>query len=90
MKLPTIARLAAAVTLAVALASCGTGTKAPRAALPAPSTPTTGSVATAQPRTHAPATPNAGLTDLSSVDQLGALFDRDTGMPRLILLLSPT
>ena len=34
--------------------------------------------------------PDASLTDLHSVDQLRADFNRDAGHPRLILLLSPT
>ena len=34
--------------------------------------------------------PDASLTDLHSVDQLQADFNRDAGHPRLILLLSPT
>jgi len=34
--------------------------------------------------------PDANLTDLTSVDPLRANFSRDTGHPRLILLLSPT
>ena len=34
--------------------------------------------------------PDAGLTDLHSVDQLQTDFNRDGGHPRLILLLSPT
>jgi len=34
--------------------------------------------------------PDANLTDLTSVDPLWANFSRDTGHPRLILLLSPT
>ena len=34
--------------------------------------------------------PDARLTNLTSVDQLQATFNRDGGHPRLILLLSPT
>ena len=34
--------------------------------------------------------PDATVTDLTSVDQLRASFNRDTGHARLILLLSPT
>jgi hypothetical protein len=32
----------------------------------------------------------AAPTDLGSIDQLQAKFNQDEGMPRLILLLSPT
>lgn len=34
--------------------------------------------------------PDAPLTDLTRIDQLEAAFNRDSGHPRLILLLSPT
>jgi hypothetical protein len=38
------------------------------------------------------ATPPPGitLTDLRSVDQFRSLFDADAGIPRLVLVLSPT
>ena len=32
----------------------------------------------------------ARLRDLQSVDQLKVIFNHDSGMPRLVLLLSPT
>ncbi len=35
-------------------------------------------------------TAGARLRDLQSVDQLKVIFNHDSGMPRLVLLLSPT
>ena len=34
--------------------------------------------------------PDATLTDITGIDQLRSSFNRDSGSPRLILLLSPT
>jgi hypothetical protein len=34
--------------------------------------------------------PDAALTDLTKIDQLTVVFNRDAGDPRLILLFSPT
>ena len=37
-----------------------------------------------------PSGDGGGLTDVTSVDDLRARFNADTGQPRLLLLLSPT
>ena len=42
------------------------------------------------PLFHKTAPASVQLTDLHSVDQFQALFNADTGMPRLVLILSPT
>lgn len=51
-----------------------------------------GGTAPAQPRLGAPvvAAQDAALVDLADLDQLRDLFNQRTGVPRLILLLSPT
>jgi len=51
-----------------------------------------GGTAPAQPRLGAPvvAAQDAALVDLADLDQLRDLFNQRTGIPRLILLLSPT
>ena len=49
-----------------------------------PVRPTTGSAAPAS------AAQGAALTDLGDLDQLRALFNQREGVPRLVLLLSPT
>jgi hypothetical protein len=40
--------------------------------------------------TEPPASNAPGLTDVSNGDQLRRRFDEDAGVPRLVLLLSPT
>jgi hypothetical protein len=50
---------------------------------PAPATTSTAA-------THGAATPVPILTDLHGPDDLKVLFNRDAGMPRIILLASPT
>lgn len=52
---------------------------------PAPATTTTPGAGTQVPVTPAPV-----LTDLNGPDELKAQFNRDAGVPRLILLISPT
>jgi hypothetical protein len=37
-----------------------------------------------------PAQEDAGLQNLTRIEGLQAAFDRDTGVPRMVLLLSPT
>ena len=51
-----------------------------------------GGMAPAQPRLGAPvvAAQDAALADLDDLAQLRDLFNRRAGVPRLILLLSPT
>ena len=51
-----------------------------------------GGTAPARPRLGAPvvAAEDAALADLDGIDQLRDLFNRRAGVPRLILLLSPT
>ena len=51
-----------------------------------------GGMAPAQPRLGAPvvAAQDAALADLDGIGQLRDLFNRRAGVPRLILLLSPT
>jgi hypothetical protein len=67
-----------AALLAVLLPGCGGGgDRAERATSPA---------ATAETSTPA----KGSLTDLASVDQFAALFNQEEGVPRLVLLLSPT
>jgi cytochrome oxidase Cu insertion factor (SCO1/SenC/PrrC family) len=53
----------------------------------APAPATTNAPATG---TQVAATPEPVLTDLHGPDELKAQFNRDAGMPRLILLVSPT
>ena len=42
------------------------------------------------PLFHKTAPPGVHLTDLHSVGQFQQLFNADTGIPRLVLILSPT
>lgn len=69
---------AAAAFLAVLLVGCGGGGDGAERA--------TSRAATTEPSTPA----NGSLTDLASVEQFAALFNQKKGVPRLVLLLSPT
>jgi hypothetical protein len=42
------------------------------------------------PLFHKTAPPGAQLTDLHSVSQLQSMFNADVGLPRLVLIFSPT
>ncbi len=42
------------------------------------------------PLFHKTAPPGVRLTDLHSVGQFQSMFNADTGIPRLVLILSPT
>jgi len=42
------------------------------------------------PLFHKTAPPGTQLTDLHSVSQLQSMFNADVGMPRLVLIFSPT
>jgi len=64
--------------LAILLTGCGGGgNRTERATSPG---------ATAETSTPA----HGSLTDLASVEQFAALFNQEEGVPRLVLLLSPT
>ena len=80
LKRTLIPRLAS-VTLLVTLVLTACGAQ-PLATTSAPSTNTAGSQVTA--------TPAPVLTDLHGPDELKAQFNKDSGMPRVILLVSPT
>jgi len=78
LKRTLVPRLASVVLfLTLVLIACG----AP-ATTTAPSTNALG--------TQVAATPAPVLTDLHGPDELKAQFNKDSGMPRLILLVSPT
>jgi len=80
LKRTLIPRLASvALLLTLVLTACGAQ---PPATTSAPSTNTAGAQVTA--------TPAPVLTDLHGPDELKAQFNKDSGMPRLILLVSPT
>jgi hypothetical protein len=49
-----------------------------------------GSTSAGQGSGQASSEPAASLEDLQDLSQLQAMFNKDTGTPRLILLLSPT
>ena len=77
----TIMPRMASLALLFMLALAGCGTLAPATT----STPSTNISGTQVATTQAPV-----LTDLHGPDELKAQFNKDSGMPRLILLVSPT
>ncbi|HJZ49275.1 MAG TPA: hypothetical protein VKE41_18985 [Roseiflexaceae bacterium] len=60
------------------------------AACGAPPPATTSAPPASASATHFTATPAPVLTDLHGPDELKAQFNKDSGVPRLILLVSPT
>ena len=60
------------------------------AACGAPPPATTSAPPTSASGTQVTATPAPVLTDLHGPDELKAQFNKDSGVPRLILLVSPT
>jgi hypothetical protein len=56
----------------------------------APSPATTSAPAASAPAAQATATPAPTLSDLHTPDDLKTRFNQDAGVPRLILLVSPT
>jgi hypothetical protein len=76
-QVPRVACLVLLFTLV--LAGCG-----------APPPPTTSALPTSASATQITATPAPVLTDLHGPDELKAQFNKDSGVPRLILLVSPT
>jgi hypothetical protein len=67
------------VLLTLVVVACGA---------PAPATTSAPTARAALPQ--ATATPAPSLTDLHSPDDLKARFNQDAGVPRIILLVSPT
>jgi hypothetical protein len=68
-----------ALLLTLVLVACG-----------APSTATTSAPTASAALARATATPAPLLTDLHTSDDLKAWFNQDAGVPRIILLVSPT